>query len=143
MHLFLIIISFKHWGLVEQHTYYYFFFFLLLLLHLPSSIIKQRRQFCSMYARVQSARSFFILFVTSKTGTPTHPCSSLLLLFSRSPFPSLSFPYTFPASELGARHCRAQSRKRMSEITFFFFLSRRACLKYKQQIFIKKRRKEK
>ena len=118
---FLIIISFKHWGLVEQHTHTIISFFLLLLHHLPSSIIKQRRQFCSMHARVQSAHSFFILFVTSKTGTPTHPCSSLLFLFSRSPFSLLSFPYTFPASELGgARHCRAQSRKRMSEITFFF-----------------------
>lgn len=74
--IFLIIISYKHWGLV-QHTIISFSFFSISF-HFPSSIIKQRRQFCSMHARVQSARSLFFPFVT-RTGTPTRFHSSLSL----------------------------------------------------------------
>ncbi len=77
--IFPIIMSYKHWELV-QHAIIPFSFFFSISFHFPSSIIKQRRQFCSMHARVQSARSLFFLFVT-RTGTPTHPRFSLSLLF--------------------------------------------------------------
>jgi hypothetical protein len=55
---------------------YYFFSFFSIFFHFPSSIIKQRRQFCSVHARVQSARSLFFPFVT-RTGIPTRPHFSL------------------------------------------------------------------
>ena len=54
---------------------YYFFSFFSISFHFPSSIIKQRRQFCSMHARVQSAHSLFFSFVTG-TETPTRLLSS-------------------------------------------------------------------
>jgi len=82
--IFLIIISYKHWGLV-QHAIISFLSFFSIFFHFPSSIIKQRRQFCSMHARVQSARSLFFLFVT-RTGTPTHPRFSLSLSLLFPPF---------------------------------------------------------